>query len=72
MGKIAIKILVEEYLGKDKKLYAAFMDLEKVYDRNDRKAVWNVPKIYGVAGELMAGINAFFRGECFCKGRWKV
>ncbi len=24
-----MKMLVEEYLGKDKKLYAAFMDLEK-------------------------------------------
>ncbi len=24
-----IKMLVEEYLGKDKKLYAAFMDLQK-------------------------------------------
>ncbi len=23
----AVKMLVEEYLGKDKKLYAAFMDL---------------------------------------------
>ncbi len=28
----AIKMLVEEYLGKGKKLYAAFMDLEKAYD----------------------------------------
>ncbi len=34
----AIKRLVEEYLGKDKKLYAAFMDLEKAYDRVDREA----------------------------------
>ncbi len=31
----AMKRLVEEYLGKDKKLYAAFMDLEKAYDRVD-------------------------------------
>ncbi len=29
----AMKRLVEEYLGKDKKLYAAFMDVEKAYDR---------------------------------------
>ncbi len=32
----AIKVLVEESLGKDKKLYAAFMDLEKIYDTADR------------------------------------
>ncbi len=28
----AIKMLVEEYLGKGRKLYATFMDLEKAYD----------------------------------------
>ena len=28
---LTIKIMVEEYLGKDKKLYAAFMHLEKAY-----------------------------------------
>ncbi len=35
----AMKKLVEEYLRKDKKLYEAFMDLEKAYDRVDRKAL---------------------------------
>ncbi len=34
----AMKRLVEEYLGKNKMLYAAFMDLEKAYDRVDREA----------------------------------
>ncbi len=29
-------MLVEKYLGKDKKLYAAFMDLEKAYDKRRR------------------------------------
>ncbi len=33
-----IKMLVEEYLAKDSQLYAAFMDLEKAYDRVDREA----------------------------------
>ncbi len=37
-----------QYLGKDKKLYSAFMDLQKVYDRIDRAALWSVLKIYGV------------------------
>lgn len=40
----AIKTVVEEYLGKGKKLYAAFMDLEKAYDKVDREALWNVKK----------------------------
>ncbi len=45
-----IKMLMEEYLGNDRKLYAAFMDLEEAYDRVDRKSLWNVLKIYGVGG----------------------
>ncbi len=35
----AVKILVEKYLEKDRKLFAAFMDLEKAYDRADRKGL---------------------------------
>ncbi len=35
----AMKRLVEEYLGKDKKLYAAFMYLKKAYDRIDRSSL---------------------------------
>ncbi len=35
----AMKRLVEGYLGKGKKLYASFMDLEKAYDRVDGEAV---------------------------------
>ncbi len=46
-------MLVEEYLRKDRKLYAAFVDLEKAYDRVDKKALWNILKIYGVGGQLM-------------------
>ncbi len=41
---------MEGYSGKHKKLYAAFMDLEKAYDRVDREALWSVLKIYGVGG----------------------
>ncbi len=61
-----MKKLVEEYLGKDKKLYAAFMDLEKAYERVDREALWNVLKIYGVGGQLLKGIQAFYREANAC------
>ena len=62
----AIKMIVEEYLGKDKKLYAAFMDLEKAYDRVDREALWNVLRVYGVGGQLLEGIKAFYRNASAC------
>ncbi len=45
-----MKEVLQEYLGKGKKLYGAFMDLEKVYDKVDREVLWNVLKIYGMGG----------------------
>ncbi len=42
------------------------MDLEKAYDRVDRKALWSVLKIYGVGGQLLKGIQAFYRQANAC------
>ncbi len=60
----AMKRLVEEYLEKDKKLYAAFMDLEEAYDRVNREALWSMLRIYDVGGQLLKAIQAFYRGKC--------
>ena len=57
---LVIKMMVKEYLGKDEKLYAAFMDLEKMYDKVDREALWNVLKIYGFGEQLLRRIKTFF------------
>ncbi len=32
----------------------------------DREALWNVLKIYGVGGQLLKGIQAFYRGANAC------
>ncbi len=53
-------------LHKDRKLYVAFIGLEKAYDRTDREALWSVLKIYGVSGQLLKGIQAFYREENTC------
>ncbi len=47
-------------------LYAAFMDPEKAYDRVDREAFWSILKIYGVGGELLEGIKAFYKEASAC------
>ncbi len=62
----AMKRLVEEYLGKDKKLYGAFMDLEKAYSRVNREALWSVLRIYDVGGQQLKGIQAFYREANAC------
>ncbi len=48
-----IIMLAEEYLGKDRNLYAAFMNLEKADDGDDGEALWNVLKTKGVRGKLI-------------------
>ena len=47
-----VRQLCEEYLGKGKDVYSAFLDLEKVYDRVDRDAMWNVLRLNGIGGRL--------------------
>ncbi len=37
-----LKMKAEEYFRKDRKLYAAFMDLYKAYDRVDREDLLSV------------------------------
>ncbi len=62
----AMKRSVEEYLGKDKKLYVAFMDLKKAYDKVYREALWSVLKISGVGRQILKGIQAFYRQANVC------
>ncbi len=42
------------------------MDLEKAYDRAHRKALWSVLEIYGVGGQLLKEIQAFYREANGC------
>ena len=51
-----VRLMIEKYICKRRKLYAAFIDLEKAYDRVDRKALWDVLRIYGVGGELLSAV----------------
>ncbi len=40
--------------------------LLRVYDRVDREALWNVLYIYGVGGQLLKGIQSFYREANAC------
>ena len=68
-----VKMLVEKYLVKGRKLYAAFMDLEKAYDRVDWNSLWDVLKIYGVGGTAVTGSQIFLSGsKCMCENKWGI
>jgi len=62
----AIRQLIEKCVRKGKSLYAAFMDLEKAYDRIDRDGLWRVLDMYGVNGKLLNGIKSFYFGSKAC------
>ena len=51
-----VRLSCEKFLAKGRKVYFAFMDLEKAYDRVDRKALWQVVSIYGVGGKIVKDI----------------
>ena len=56
-----MRMIIEKMLAKDKNVYAAFMDLEKAFDRVDWEAMWDVLNVYGVGGRLLSGVKAFYR-----------
>lgn len=57
MDKIFALIMMVE---QDRKLSAAFRGLEKSYDRDDKKAVWDVLSTYWVGVHLHEGIRSFY------------
>ncbi len=42
------------------------MDLEKVYDRLDWLASWEVLRIYDVGGKLLSAIMSFYEAASAC------
>ena len=55
-----IKQLSEKFVSKNREMYAAFMDLEKAYDRIDRDAMWRVLSGYGVNGKLLRAVQCVY------------
>ena len=47
------------------RVYVGFIDLEKVYDRVNREAFWQV-LIYAVGGKLLSGIKSMHVDSLTC------
>ena len=61
-----MRLIVEKYLEKDKRVYAVFVDLEKAYDRVDREDLWKVLRQYGVTGKLLEAVRSMYDGTSAC------
>ena len=44
--------------GRKTVVYVGFMDLEKVHDRVNREALWQVLRMYDVGGKLLNDIKS--------------
>ncbi len=62
----SLRMTVESMLTKGKKVYAAFTDLVKVYQRTDWMTMRDVMKVYGVGGRLVNGVKAFYKDAKAC------
>ena len=47
-------------------MYASFIDLEKVYGRVNREALWQVLRMYDVGGKLLSGIKSMYADSLPC------
>lgn len=41
---------------KGQKLYVAFMDMEKVYEKGEWNSLWNVLMVYRIGKHLLDGV----------------
>ena len=41
-------------------MYVGFIDLEKAYDRVNKKALWQVLRMYDVGGKLLSGMKNMY------------
>ena len=55
-----LRQLQEKYLSKDKKLYFAFVDLEKAFDRVPRKVIWWSMRKLGIDEWLVKLVQAMY------------
>ena len=47
-------------------MYVVFMDLEKVYDRVNMEALWQVLRMYNVGGKMLSGIKSMYVDSLAC------
>ena len=57
---LTIKQMCKKAWEKKRRVYAGFMNLEKVYDRVNRESLWQVLRMYDVGGKLLNRIKSMY------------
>ena len=61
-----ISQLVEKHLEKEKKMFAAFVDLEKAYEKLWRVDPWRALSEYGIGGRLLGAVEVLYKESKAC------
>ena len=61
-----MKQMSEKFVDKNKSLYVAYMDLEEVYGRVDREAMWRVLGMYEINGQLLKAVQSLYEKSKAC------
>ena len=59
-----LKQIGEKPQEKKCRVYVVLIDLEKVYDRINREALWQGLRMYDVVGKLLSGIKSMYVDSC--------
>ena len=62
----SLRQIVDKHLMVNKKVFCAFVDLEKAYDSVVRSKLWDVLKDYGVDGSLLRTMQAMYENNQAC------
>ncbi|CAG9134602.1 unnamed protein product [Plutella xylostella] len=62
----SLRSVTEKVLAKQQKVFCAFVDLEKAYDRVRRNDLWETLSVYGVDGHLTRALRSLYRESSAC------
>ncbi len=62
----SLKIIIGKNDGQREEVCCIHTGLEKLYDRINRKALWDVLKVYGAGVKLLNGVQAFCKEAKTC------
>ncbi|CAK1581002.1 unnamed protein product [Parnassius mnemosyne] len=65
----SLRMITEKLLAANQKIFCAFVDLEKAFDKVVRKKMWELLPGYGVDGRLLRAVQSLY---CDCKACVRV
>ncbi|CAG5039926.1 unnamed protein product [Parnassius apollo] len=61
-----MRMIAEKFLAKNQKVFCAFMDVEKAYDRVDRDVLWQTLNSFGLSAGLIQALESLCRDSGAC------